>query len=201
MTYMSMAQALQALQVAKVLVPYVPSRTRRLPKRRLYLTTEALHDLNDPNSALNLLAQSKPYTRARIVAGLDRWVLGDRIFLSQKARFLCRLTPSPTDVWELRITDPTPQVRLFGRFLEPDTLVITKCHMRNHLGDRGSRTWTTAMRACAGQWTQIFPTMAPFTSANIHEYITENCDDYGPDCHPPPGTQRTGRVRRRTNSK
>lgn len=146
MTYMSMAQA---LQVAKVLVPYIPPRTRRLPKRRLYLTMEALNDINDPNSALNLLAQSKPFTRARVVAGLDRWTLGDRVFLGKKARFLCRLTPPPTDVWELRITDPTPQVRLFGRFLEPDTLIITKCHMRNHLGDRGSRAWATAMEACA----------------------------------------------------
>src|SRR6266436_3157637 len=98
MTYMSIVRALQALQATRILSPYQPTRTRRLPRRRLYLTAEALNDLNDPNSGMNLLAQSQSLMRAKVVAGLDRWVLGDRVFLSRKFRFLCRLTPPPSDI-------------------------------------------------------------------------------------------------------
>jgi hypothetical protein len=197
---MSMTEALKALQLSGELEPWIPVRTRQKPKRRLFLTTEALQDLRDPNSAINLLAWNNRATRGRIEANLDLWVLGGRVYLNKKRRFMCRLRPPPPEIWEVRVTEPQPQVRLFGRFLEPDTLILTKFRSRNELGDKDSRAWTTAMRDCARKWTQLFPTIPPFSAKTVHEYVTENCDDYGPDCCPAERA-RPGGIRRRKNKK
>jgi hypothetical protein len=195
---MSTADALKALQTSGSLTPWIPMLTRRTPKRRLYLTPEALNDLRNPDSALNLKASSRGQTRGRIEANLDHWVLGGHVYLSRQRRFICRLSPPPPEIWELRVTEPTPQVRLFGRFLEPDTLVITKMRMRDELGDAGSRAWETAMRDCAKRWAALFPTTPAHSARTVHEYITEKCDDYGPDCKPPK-RPRSRRVRSRKN--
>jgi hypothetical protein len=176
-------------------MPWVPTRTRRKPRRRLFLTVEALQDLIDPNSAVNLLASDRKCTRGCIEADLDLWVLGNRVYLNDRARFLCRLWPPPPEIWEVRVTEPHPQVRLFGRFLEPDTLILTKFPLRHQLGDRGSRVWTTAMRDCERKWATLFPTIPALSASTIHHYVTENCDDFGPDC--PSERTRSRRVRRR----
>jgi hypothetical protein len=140
---MSTSDTLKALQAAGNLSPWIPVRTRRTPRRRLYLTMEALQELRDPNSAVNRLAWNRKLTCGRIEANLDHWVLGGLVYLNNQRRFICRLTPPPPEVWEIRVTEPTPQVRLFGRFLEPDTFVITKIRLRHEFGDEGSRTWLT----------------------------------------------------------
>jgi hypothetical protein len=197
---MSIAEALKALHVSGELTPWIPARTRKTPRRRLYLTKEALSDLRDPNSAINLLAWNKQATRGRIEASLDLWVLGNRVYLNRKRRFMCRLEPPPPEIWEVRVTEPQPQVRLFGSFVEPDTLIITKFHSRHQLGNRGSRAWTTAMSDCARKWTQLLPMTSPLSANAVHSYITENCDDYGPDCSPAKGTS-SRRVRSRKNKK
>jgi hypothetical protein len=176
-------------------MPWVPARTTRKPRRRLYLTMEARRDLFDPTSAVNLLSWNKKSTRGCIEADLDLWVLGGRVYLNERARFLCRLWPPPPEIWEVRVTEPRPQVRLFGRFIEPDTLILTKFHLRDQLGKRESRVWITAMRDCERKWAALFPATPPFSASTIHRYVTENCDDFGPDC--PAERTRSRRVRRR----
>jgi hypothetical protein len=73
--------------------------------------------------------------KAYIVAALDRWVLGEKIYGRKRGEFLDRLKPPPPDVWEIRVTVPAIQARMFGRFAEPDTLILTKFHTRAVLGD------------------------------------------------------------------
>ena len=197
---MSIPETLQALQLSGELTPWIPTRTRQKPKRRLYLTGEALKDLRDPNSATNLLAWNRQITRGRIEANLDHWVTGGLVYLNRKRRFMCRLKPPPPEIWEIRVTEPQPQVRLFGRFIEPDTFIVTKLHLRHQLGNKGSQVWTTAMSDCARKWSSLFPSIPAFSANTVHEYITEKCDDYGPDCCPP---KRTGsrRIRRGKDKK
>src|ERR1700730_11056289 len=110
--------------------------------------------------------------------------------------WMCGLAQPPPEIWEVRVTEPKPQVRLLGRFLEPDTLILTKFHLRDQLGDKESRVWTTAMRDCHHKWTALFPGIPPFRPTTIHHYVTENCDDFHPDC---PASERTrpNRIRRR----
>jgi hypothetical protein len=149
-------------------------KTRHPPKRRLYLAGEAMKDFDDPSSAVNLLV-GKGY----IEAALTRWTSGGLVYGDRRrGRFLDRLRPPPAEVWEIRVTEPVTQARLFGRFAEPDTIILTKFHTRRHLGNEGSQAWKDAMRKCVATWDDLFPGHAPFNSLNIHAYVTENCDAF-----------------------
>jgi hypothetical protein len=173
LTYMSIQVLIASLEAAGKLTRYEP-RSRHPPKRRLYLTDAALKDLNDPSSAVNALVG-----RGHIEAALTRWTLGDRVYGdAKKCRFLCRLKPPPPEVWDIRVTEPIVQGRLFGRFAEPDTLILTKFHTRSMLGKMGSPNWISAMNSCQATWAGLFGNLPPYSGTTIHDYVTENCDDF-----------------------
>jgi hypothetical protein len=156
---------------------YVP-RSRHAPRRRLYLASMAMKDFDDPSSAVNLLVGT-----GFIEAAMARWVSGGLVYGdARKGRFLDRLCPPPPEIWELRVTEPVVQARLFGRFAEPDTLILTKFHTRQLLGNKGSEGWNQAMNHCEKIWNDLFPDIAPFCASNIHAYVTENCDDFPISC-------------------
>lgn len=171
---MSIVEALRDLQSDRKLHAYVPRRTRRRTRRRAFLTEEAQKDFDDRQSAVNILTG-----RGYIEAALTRWVLGDLVYGDrQRGRFLVRLDEPPPEIWEVRVTEPVVQARLFCRFIEPDTLIFMKFHTRAHLGKKDSTAWQDAMDACATKWGELFPQRLPFTGAAIHDYVTEKCDDF-----------------------
>jgi hypothetical protein len=143
-------------------------------RRRLYMTSSAMKDFDAASSAVNMLV-GKGY----VEAALTRWVAGNRVYGDHKrGRFLDKLKPPPPDVWEIRVTEPTVQARLFCRFAEPDTLILTNFHTRAHLGNAGSQTWKAAMAACVQSWDDIFAGASPFNAPNIQAHVTENCDAF-----------------------
>jgi len=172
LTYMSTQDEIKKLEASGILVRYMP-RNPRPPKRRLFLAPDAQKDLTDPSSATNSLVG-----KAFIVAALERWVLGERVYGTRRGEFLDRIDPPPPEIWEIRVTPPSVQARLFGRFAEPDTLIVTKFHTRSMLGNKGSQGWTHAMSACDKCWAGLFPATPCFSAGTIHAYVTENCDDY-----------------------
>ena len=153
---MSIHATLIGLQHARKLFPYQPSETRNPPRRRIFLTAPDLD------------------TGGFVAAGLTRFVLGERVYKS----FLKRLDPPPEEIWEIRVTAPRPQWRLLGRFLEPDTLVLTGVFSRDALGRKGSAAWKAAIADCVRQWAVLFPGRSPHSATTIHDYVTENCDDF-----------------------
>ena len=170
---MSIPEIISALEKDGRLTKFVPE-SRKRPKRRLYFTRPALRDYVDDHSAVNTLVG-----RGFIHAALTRWTLGDRIYGNRKrGTFLDRLYAPPPEIWEIRVTEPVVQARLFGRFAEPNTLILTKFHTRRLLGDKESPQWNEAMTHCARNWESIFGDQPPFSAETIHEYVTENCDDF-----------------------
>jgi hypothetical protein len=156
------------------LLPYLPVRSRRQAKRCLFLTKHAHSQLTDPNSAVNILVG-----RGMIEAALTKWTLGETVYGDRKGgRFLKRLDPPPPEIWEIRLTEPTVQARLFCRFAEPDALILTHMHTRRYLGDRGSPEWLKSMADCATAWDALFPSSLPFSGKGIADYVTENCNDF-----------------------
>jgi hypothetical protein len=165
-----------------LLTAYRSPRSRRRPQRELYLTEAALRDLNDPQSAINLLVGRGP-----VVAALDRWSLKGRVWARTKrdhriGGYILRLAQPPPEIWEIRVVEPRPQVRAFGRFAYADAIVVTRFHTRNMLGAKGSANWTSAMRECERSWSTLFPNDSPFTGTTIHDYVTEECDDFELNC-------------------
>jgi len=179
LTYMSIASSIVTLTASGKLCKY-PLRSRQPAKRRLFLTETAVKDLEDHNSAVNILG-----VRGFIESAMTRWVLGQRVFADDKGkpRFLKRLEPPPPEIWEIRVIEPRVQARLFGRFAEPDTLILNRFHSRGVLRDKKKSAahdseWQKAMNECEATWNKLFPGIAPFTGPDIHAYVTENCDDF-----------------------
>ena len=169
----SIVDRLAVLQSQGKLVPYRPV-SRYPARRRLFLAEQAIRDFNDRTSAVNLLVGA-----GAIAAAMNRWVLGGLIYGNGKrGLFLDRLEPPPSEVWEIRVIEHIPQARLFGRFPEPDTLVLTAFHTRGHLGKKTSRAWIDAMTACVACWERLFPGVAPFSGNTIRDYVSENCHDF-----------------------
>lgn len=173
---MSSPVQLDGLVASGMLLPY-RARSRLPAKRGCYLTKEVQAKLDDPASAINTLVGA-----GFIQAALTKWVTGGQIHNDgskrQKPRFLKRLNPPPPEVWEIRITDPVVQARVFCRFIAPDTLIITGIHTRGFLGNRGSHGWATATNEAVSEWSKHFGASTPFTGATIHDYVTSNCDDF-----------------------
>lgn len=104
--------------------------------------------------------------------------------------FLARLAPPPVEIWELRITEPNTQVRFFGRFAAPDTLVLFSSRSRDVLGDRTkasggrSQAWASAMYECEREWKGMFPDHAPFVGTKVQDYVSGNVEDCGKSVWP-----------------
>ncbi|HKT19053.1 MAG TPA: hypothetical protein VJR47_13485 [Stellaceae bacterium] len=137
------------------------------------MAQEAYKDFTDTSSAVNLLVG-----KGFVEAALTRWTSGGRVYgNARRGLFLDRLDPPPSEIWEIRVTSPIVQARLLGRFAEPDTLILTKFYTRQHLGKKSSTAWKNAMKECEETWKSLFEE-APFAGTTIHDYVTENCDDF-----------------------
>lgn len=149
-------------------------RTRHVLKRRLYLTKKTKKDHDNNHSPVNMLTG-----RGFVEAAFSRWVTGGLIYAAEdgrKAKFLKELDPPPPDIWEIRLTEPLVQARLLGAFPEPNTLILTGLHTRPFLGKRGSANWIAAIQECEDTWSDLG--LPRFRANTIHEYVTENCDDF-----------------------
>ncbi len=165
---MSIEALITSLEAQGRLRRFVP-RSRHPPRRRMYLGPPAMVDYDDPHSATNILVG-----KGFIEAALLRWTAGNRVYKG----FLKRLDPPPPEIWELRVTEPVAQGRLFGRFACADAFILTNLHTRQMLGAKGSSTWERAMAACEACWKDLFGDAEPFSGPSIHAYVTENCDDF-----------------------
>jgi hypothetical protein len=167
---MSIEDLIAAAEQDGKLFRFVPARTRRPTQRRAFLSCAAKEEIINANSALSLFRGA-----GFVEAALTRWVIGDRIYKG----FLKRLRPPPAEIWEIRITQPTPQWRMFMRFACADTVVISKTYSRGLLGKEGSKAWTDAMGECDACWKATFGDVTPYVMGNrAAEYVTENCDDF-----------------------
>lgn len=168
---MSIPSVLVRLEQNGKLLRYQPDSCRTV-KRRLYLSKRAVSDYNDNGSAANILVGRGYFRNA-----FDRWTLGNLIPGGRlRGRFIVPLHPPPPHIWEIKITEPVAQGRAFGRFIEPDTFIVTHLHTRRFLDENDA--WLTSMQDCSDIWNALFPTTLPFVGASIHDYIKENCDDF-----------------------
>lgn len=152
--------------------PYEPRR--RKAKRRIYLYKQAVKDLNDPSSAFGVLN-----LQPQLANVLEIWVTGGRVWTdaNRKPRFLKPIYPPSPDVWEMMMIEPRAQVRIFSLFAEPDTIFVSHMRTRAFLGKKGSQNWIDAKQYCWSTFINLFE-VNPFKSPSIHDYVTENCDDF-----------------------
>lgn len=155
-------------------------RYRRAPieeKRALYVTASFFRELSHPGSAIDFFGQ-----KFSVSALFTRWLNGsplsirlhDRAFQAE----LARLEPPPEEIWEMRITVPRPQLRVFGRFAERDVFVAMFAINRDRLGrafsanGRKNQSWQGAMYECEAIWNGILGGAEPFRGQSASDYVS-----------------------------
>jgi hypothetical protein len=86
------------------------------------------------------------------------------------------LDPAVENVWEFRIGNPRPGMRILGRFAEQDTFVATNWVNREELrdaktGEDDPRKWRDEVVRCKAIWTNLFPSYNPFVGSTLHDFI------------------------------
>jgi hypothetical protein len=110
-------------------------------------------------------------------ADLDHFLEGGRIIVGHRRSrhaYMKRPDPGRDEVWEIRSRDPSPELRLFGRFAEMDLFVGTACVDREYLGDEDSREWRNEIVRCITDWRNLFHPYPPIRKRPLHEYISTN---------------------------
>jgi len=144
--------------------------------RTLFLTAEAARGINDSNSPIRMLGSA-----AAVQQMLEKWVVGGRMAVRLSGKkagaTLARLDEPPPEIWDLRVTQPVCQVRIFCRFAAMDSLIVTHMSTRGLLGNAGSREWQKAMAKCLHDWEALFPQIPVFKGSSVNDYISANAED------------------------
>ena len=142
-------------------------RARLVPperRRRIYISREIQEFLegDDP------LAED-----ARV--DLERFILGQLIVVAlsrdHKQCRMARLDRPEEEVWEIRVYEADPQVRLFGRFAHRDIFVaLVGPEDRDYLEDED---FDEIKRVCQVEWDRLFGNLnRPVSGGDIHDYIS-----------------------------
>jgi hypothetical protein len=90
---------------------------------------------------------------------------------------IAQLEPVVENVWEFRVGEPRPGIRILGRFAEQDTFIATNLVNREDFLDAATkrdnpRKWRDEVVRCKTIWTHLFPSYSPHTGNTIHDYIS-----------------------------
>jgi hypothetical protein len=122
----------------------------------------------------------------RLEADLQAFVKGDNIALSltpyeHKTAYLGRLDRPKDEVWDIRSRDPSPGLRVFGRFGDIDLFVALSWAPRSvgwgsqsALGDVSTMNWDFAILECQERWNDLLPGHKPIHGEGIHDYVSSN---------------------------
>lgn len=157
------------------LFPVEPRMPSEPMNRTLYVHPEVHRLLNGP------WKDEEEHLSGKLWAAFDRFVVGKRItvaldspYRKPKSTYLSRMDPTGDEVWEIRILDPRPALRVFGRFADRDCFVALNWGLRKDLGGPGSKEFQQAIRNCLVTWRQTFPHYNAFTGSTTDEYLSEN---------------------------
>jgi hypothetical protein len=142
-------------------------------KRALYLSIPVLREITGTNT--NVAFHKCKMDIERV---FDSWVKGDEIRVSTKGSgkgaTLAKLDPPPDGVWELRITEPRVQFRVFCQFAKKDFLVATAIENRGVLGNKYTangkfaREWQRVLQHSNKEWGRLFPTFDPLSTPDLN---------------------------------
>jgi hypothetical protein len=85
--------------------------------------------------------------------------------------------PPPPEIWEVRVTDPEPGIRVFGRFFERDAFVAFTWQDRLDLGNpytewKAREAWWAAAQRCRVRWANHFGSLKPLSGKYPNDYLT-----------------------------
>lgn len=88
--------------------------------------------------------------------------------------FIARVDPVKDEIWDIRVIDPKPAIRVLGAFAETDVFIALEWEYRTKLGGPESREWRSFVGRAKAKWRSLFGTYKPHTGANVSDYVSEN---------------------------
>jgi hypothetical protein len=82
---------------------------------------------------------------------------------------MSRLDPEPDEIWEIRVRDPKPGLRIFGSFIKQDEFVALTAAPHECLDTE--EDWNRAIQQYKGEWNRHFTSRA-FSGSYPHDYLT-----------------------------
>jgi hypothetical protein len=110
----------------------------------------------------------------RVRADLDSFTIGQLISIGHKNAYMSRLEKPEDEVWDIRCRDPSPGIRVFGRFAEQDIFIALTQSERKPLGDRNSAEWEREIKHCQAEWRKLFHPYQPVSGVMPDDYISDN---------------------------
>ncbi len=120
-------------------------------------------------------------------ADLEDFVKGERLSLSftprkHKDAYMGLLEPKDQGTWEIRARDPSPGIRVFGKFAKEDLFVAFGWRPRHVILEWSEklpmalspRGWRLEINRCTTLWEEILGGHEPITGDKLSDYIKEN---------------------------
>jgi hypothetical protein len=146
-------------------------------KRRIFAVPSVFEMLNGPWRAGT---QGRRAGMARAL--LESFLRGDQMVARMPPSknvntVIALLDPAVENVWEFRIGNPRPGMRILGRFAEQDTFVATNWLNREDFrdpvtGNDDSRKWRDEVVRCKTIWGHLFHSYNPLLGATLYDFIS-----------------------------
>jgi hypothetical protein len=146
-------------------------------KRRIFVVPSVIEMLDGPRTS-SLHARRAGAARALLESFLRGDEIVGRMPPSKDVHTVIALLDPPIgNVWEFRIGNPRPGIRILGRFAEQDAFVATNWLNREDFRDPvtredDSRKWRDEVVRCKAIWSQLFPPYNPFVGNTLHDFIS-----------------------------
>ena len=187
LTYMSIGHEIQQRCLEGRLVRLSGGLPGRPEIRAIYVVPDIATQLSDASEGRLPPAQEEQWTQ---VAQSLAWFIEGRLvvvpkedrysgnaFMLRLRRLARRWAAPPREVWEIRIKDPKPGMRLLGRFAAYDQFIALSRYDRMELGDpwktwEGKKAWWAAAVQCKALWSNLFNGYQPLTGAYPDDYLS-----------------------------
>lgn len=179
LTYMSIVDDIGLHLRAKRLFEVVPESRKDTHIRKLYVTPEIQKQLFGPYQFVEHKVRMQD-----LLAFLQGFTSGQRLNVSlcgrkHKNAMLGRMEAPRDEVWEIR-HQPSPGLRITGRFASADHFIATDWYLRSvrvpwsdKLPIRDSEAAYKKMKtACQREWQSLFPNHGPIHGGKVNVYLS-----------------------------
>jgi hypothetical protein len=140
--------------------------------RRIFATKEVSDAVFGPWANATIEAR---FGRAR--AYLDTFISGDLMSVRMPpsksvSAQIALLEDDKDQVWEIRVRDPKPGVRIFGSFTEKDVFLALTIGFREKY--KTDADWVPPIERCKRTWRTYFPTYTPLSGSQPDDYVSKS---------------------------
>jgi hypothetical protein len=171
LTYMSIHEEINTHLMSGRLV-HLPHAIPGTPSVRIIIVNRDVLGATD----LRHWSGDERYRLGVLRGDLDRFIGGGRVSVMLSPRpkpattYLKRLDPVVREVWEIRSCDPSPGVRVLGRFVERDHFLGLAWNFRENL----SSSWDSICDRCLDQWRQLLPNYSAHMGRKADDYVSQS---------------------------